>query len=127
MNKEKTGILRDDITLKEWAAFSERSDGYVDDYMRKVVEHGGQRLPVDFLHLPESFYKTVTTAYPATDLNDMVTAGQLGVSGGVAVMLIAFDKTKKAAPFNIRTLAAGTASWTDDFTPKGGSKTSIEA
>ena len=118
MNKEKTGILRDDITLKEYLEFL--GDTGVDSYAQKIVDHMGQRLAIGFIHLPESFFKTVTTAYPATKLKAMATDGQLGVSSGEAVVLVAFDKAK-ASPFNVRSLATGTASWSKDFDPSGAS------
>jgi len=120
MNKEKTGILRDDITLKEFVEFQ---DDYRDTYLTKIVANMGQRFTIGFLHLPESFFKTVTNAYPA-EVKDMATDGQLGVSGGEAVVLVAFDKAK-AAPFNVRSLATGTVSWNRDFSPKGDSIKSI--
>jgi hypothetical protein len=124
MNKERTGILRDDITLSEWSAFVGPHD--TDSYLQTAVANIGKRLPIGFIHLPESFFKTVTDAYPATELKTMAEDGQLGVSEGVAVLLLDFDKTKKAAPFHVLVLATGAAKWSADFSPKGDSIKDME-
>jgi len=121
MNKETTGILRDDITIKEWHTFYDAGGSY----LGKVVEGVGKRFVVGHLHLPESFYKSVTTAYPADTLTTMSTAGEIGLSDGKAAVLVAFDKSK-ASPFNVRWLSTGAAAWVKDFNPKGVSEKGLE-
>ena len=117
MNKDTTGILRDDITLQEWVAFlGDANSG--DDYLRKVVSNAGKRLEIGFIHLPESFYKSVTTEYPAAELQTMLEDGEIGVSTEKVAVLIGFDKAK-AAPFRVRWLATGAVDWVKDFNPKG--------